>query len=225
MSTVAEPIPHKAKRKRYNPAAFVGLSFGKWTVISVADPIIEGSARRRSSAVQCECACGTKRAVTCRRLVTNCSQSCGCLRYEAAKAAVTKHGGSVAFIAGSLAAGSYLSMRNRCLNPKSEMYRLYGGRGIKICDRWLGDGGFARFLEDMGEPLSRAYTVDRKDTNGPYSPDNCRWATNMQQHANKRTNVFGWLNGERLHIAEIARREGVTRGTAGKRIKRGMYQP
>lgn len=85
------------------------------------------------------------------------------------------------------------SMKDRCRNPNNKAYKNYGGRGIKVCDRWLGAEGFKHFLEDMGErpvgklPSGRPiYTLDRIDVNGDYEPDNCRWATIEDQAINKR---------------------------------------
>jgi len=76
-------------------------------------------------------------------------------------------------------------MRNRCFDPKCRSYRFYGGRGITICDRWLGPNGFVNFFADMGK-RPRGKSIDRKDVNGNYEPKNCRWATNQVQALNKR---------------------------------------
>ncbi len=81
----------------------------------------------------------------------------------------------------------WLGMTERCFNKNNTVYRYYGGRGITVCTRWLGSGGFEHFLEDMGlrpEGLS----LDRINNNGNYEPDNCRWATKEQQIDNRRPN-------------------------------------
>lgn len=84
---------------------------------------------------------------------------------------------------------TYGGMKKRCLNPEDKDYPKYGGRGIKICERWLGKEGFFNFIEDMGE-RPEGYTLDRKDNNGNYEPSNCRWADSNTQAINRSTSAF-----------------------------------
>ena len=83
---------------------------------------------------------------------------------------------------------TWYSMIQRCYNARHKSYSSYGGRGIKVCDRWRGPNGLENFRKDMG-PRPKNRTLDRIDTEGDYCPENCRWATTRMQSCNKRTNT------------------------------------
>jgi YHS domain-containing protein len=95
----------------------------------------------------------------------------------------------------------YYAWRNmlmRCLVPTTKFYALYGGRGIKVCERWK---TFENFWQDMKVGYSAHLTLDRLDTNGNYEPSNCRWATSKEQSLNRRNSIV--FNGESAHEAGI----------------------
>jgi hypothetical protein len=107
----------------------------------------------------------------------------------------------------------WYNMKSRCLNPKNEKWNNYGGRGITVSERWL---VFENFFEDMGEPPSPLHTIGRIDNDGPYSQDNCRWETPIQQSNNRRGNVT--IDGKTL--AQIARELGITPEAVAYRLKK-----
>ena len=110
----------------------------------------------------------------------------------------------------------------RCYNEKYSRYKDYGGRGIRVCERWQGEEGFKGFIEDMGPRPSPKHTIDRyPDNNGNYEPTNCRWALPKQQSRNMRSNVFYEFSGESLTLAEWAERYGVNRSALRSRIRLG----
>lgn len=108
-------------------------------------------------------------------------------------------------------------MRQRCNNPEVRAYPRYGGRGIAVCARWL---SFANFLADMGPRPTPAHTVERIDNNGPYAPENCRWADRTEQANNTRKNRHLTLNGATRTLAEWSRATGIGTHTIGARIDR-----
>lgn len=106
--------------------------------------------------------------------------------------------------------GRYHEMRMRCENPKNKSYKWYGGRGISVCDEWRGRGGARMFIEwSMKNGYEENLTLERIDNNGNYSPDNCRWATILEQQNNRRGNRLCLYMGEKATISEIARKEGI----------------
>lgn len=110
---------------------------------------------------------------------------------------------------------SWQNMKNRCLNKRDKDYPKYGGRGIKLYERWH---DFGNFLEDMGERPAGCKSLDRIDVNGNYEPENCRWATLQEQNFNKRTTRYLTHNGETKPIGKWAREYGICKSTIKSRI-------
>lgn len=113
---------------------------------------------------------------------------------------------------------AWIEMRRRCRKPHDATENArYKGRGITVCDRWQ---SFENFLSDMGK-CPEGMEIDRKDVNGNYEPCNCRWATELQQQNNRRSNVFINIGGINKTISEWARENGVRPRTAAQRIRAG----
>jgi hypothetical protein len=115
---------------------------------------------------------------------------------------------------------SWHSMKQRCINPDNKDYDNYGGRGIKVCDRWL--NSFENFLIDMGPKPSENHSLDRyPDTNGHYEFNNCRWATSIEQCNNRRNNVFFNYKGKKYTVVQISEEFNINSMTFVNRINRG----
>jgi len=112
---------------------------------------------------------------------------------------------------------AWSQMIARCYDPEHHKYERYGARGIRVCDRWICR---RLFLEDMGERPD-GKTLNRKDNDGPYSPENCEWATAKQQAQNRSDNNNITFNGETKCLTEWERVTGIYRKTIAKRLKNG----
>lgn len=145
---------------------------------------------------RCRCKCGRITVATCNNLMRLHTTSCGCHKAEVVAAgARRRHSGSHTpeWVA-------WQHMKDRCCNPARRDYHNYGGRGIKVCERWL--ACFDNFIADMGKKPSPAHTLDRIDNNGDYAPENCRWATRHEQGINKRTTPRAAIDGVTKPVRE-----------------------
>ena len=158
----------------------------------------------------CICDCGNVAVIQGEKLRNGETKSCGCLQREIAIMANTIHGNACR---GKLSTeySSWNALKNRCLNMNAEKWPNYGGRGIKICDRWI--DSFENFLYDMGKRPEGCSSIDRKDNDGGYEPGNCRWATYKQQAGNTSKNVWIEHGGKRMIKADWIREVGVWAGT------------
>lgn len=155
---------------------------------------------------KCKCECGNETIVSGEHLKSGHTKSCGCLHNELIKGLNLKNGLSCTKLY-----YAYRNMINRCNWEKGEMYYRYGGRGISVCDEWLGKNGFLNFAEwALDNGYSESLTLDRIDNDKGYSPDNCRWADKFVQANNKRTTHYIKINGEVGTVANMARKYNVS---------------
>jgi hypothetical protein len=110
-------------------------------------------------------------------------------------------------------------MLQRCYYPEHGAYKIYGGRGITVCDKWR--DSFLCFLKDMGEPPD-GMSLDREDVNREYSKENCKWATREEQANNRRSNTFVEFNGKRMTLAQWSRELGISVGAVLRRVAKGL---
>lgn len=177
-------------------ADLTGQKFARLLVVA-RDP--ERSRRLRSAYWKCRCDCGNTAYASSTMLRNGQHKSCGCLKTERTVARSTKHGNKPRAGA-SRTYNSWVNMLRRCENPDYPRYADWGGRGITVCARWH---DFAAFLDDMGEKPP-GLTLERKNNNGPYSPDNCCWDTYHAQRINRRT----WLTPEARQVILDMRARG-----------------
>lgn len=159
----------------------------------------------------CRCDCGSEMMTTSHHLREGHTKSCGCLQREV----VTKHGQCSTIKSNTYS--SWDHMVQRCTNPNLKQHEDYGGRGIRVCDRWK---EFKNFLEDMGKCPFR-YSIDRIDNNKGYYKKNCRWATRKQQARNTRRNRLIIYNGKTQCITAWSQEVGISVQTIVRRIKNG----
>lgn len=191
---------------------FPGQRFGRMTVVY---ELVERVHQKR--AYLCQCECGEATVKTSAALFKGIV-SCGCYARENASIAHKTHGYSND--RKSRVYRIWINMRVRCSKPNAPDYARYGGRGIQVCARWQ---SFENFLADMGLPPSAIHTLDRKNVNGNYELDNCKWSTQTEQQRNRRNNVVLSYGGLTLILTEWAEATGIQAGTIGRRINKYGY--
>lgn len=190
-----------------------GLRFGHLTVLAH-----EGKTKHGNAQWLCLCDCGEKAVVAGGHLTSGHTVSCGC-RKRSVRPTMT-HGESK-----SRLYNVWILMRRRCKLPNDKNYSRYGGRGIKVCPEW--DGDYEAFRDwalangyDENAPYGEC-TLDRKNNDKGYSPDNCRWVNETVQANNRSSNRIIEYAGEKMTLAQFARETGIPAGNIGRRLNCG----
>ena len=155
-----------------------GIRFG--SLVAVRD-----AGKKNGSYVwECMCDCGNVTFVCVRKLSNGHTRSCGCLRRDGTRKPSYNHG-----LSNTRLYRIWCNLKTRCLNPHSDNYAFYGGKGVSVCEEWLHD--FQTFYDwAMGNGYEDNLTIDRKDSNGDYCPQNCQWITQSENAT--RANVKRW---------------------------------
>lgn len=191
-----------------------GQIFGRLTVIRKGKGIVQSNGKRIAD-WYCKCQCGNELTVNGRNLRKGYSKSCGCLRKELIGNRFRSHG-----YTGTPEYNTWCSMNQRCNDANSPSYGRYGGRGIKVCDRWM---KFENFLEDMGERPSKQHSIDRIENNLGYFKENCEWATVTEQCNNRRNNRTIIFNNRSMTLRRAMREYGCTISMKNVRQRVFMY--
>lgn len=200
------PIPNK------RIVDITGQRFTRWLVLGFVGLF---STKMRAHWL-CRCDCGTHRVVESCNLRNGASRSCGCLAAKKVPPLRTKQAPVRSFPEYSV----WQAMRTRCSNPNVNNYHNYGARGIKVCERW---DSFANFLADMGPRPTPKHSIERRDSDGDYCPENCEWVTSKVQNNNTRKNRYITFNGETLTLAQWADRLSMNPATLYYRIAKKRW--
>lgn len=187
---------------------YVGRKWNKLTAIR----FLRMEPRRSAQIWEFECDCGNFTTGELGQVKNGHKMSCGCH----ALSVRTKHG-FCRFAKNDSFYKVWTGIFTRCYNTRAKEYARYGGRGIRVCERW---NKFENFKEDMF-PRPDGMTLERKDNDGPYSPENCKWATRKEQSHNRRTNKNFTFVGITQCLSEWARIVGIGESGLAKRLKRG----
>ncbi len=187
-----------------------GQRFGRLVVIERAENSAGGRVRWL-----CKCDCGKSKIVLGEHLKKERTKSCGCVKSESSSKRFKKHGGRK-----SKLYHVWSSMKDRCMNQDCKQFEDYGGRGITVCKEWLDD--FSAFQKwALANGYKEGLTIDRKNNDKGYSPDNCRWTDAKTQGNNKRNCRYITHNGKTKTVAEWSEITGISHDTLLYRLNHG----
>jgi hypothetical protein len=201
--------------KKLNIDEYIGKNYGRWAILSEAQGRMYSKGLVRY--VNCQCSCGTLKKVDLNSLKRGKSTSCGCYNKEVLVERQTTHG--LAMLSTGIRHLDYciwMKIKSRCLNKNDKSYKHYGGRGIKICDRWK--DSFKNFIDDIGWRPDNSYSIEREDYNGNYEPSNCKWILKSKQSLNNRRVKKVLYNGKKHVLSEVCRELGVNYSTMRHRV-------
>lgn len=187
----------------------VGTIFGDWIVINSV-PVKTGAGRGIKTNYLCRCVCGVERIVNASNLRRGLSTGCGCRADRETSIRSKTHG-----MTRDPIYAVWRTMKQRCEKTNFRQYKDYGGRGIRVCDRWQ---VFESFLEDMGLPPTTFSSLERKDNDKGYEPGNVIWADRLTQARNKRNTVRFQHRGLSLTLGEWSQLLGIKKATLASRI-------
>ncbi len=192
-----------------------GGRFGMLVAVRYVGSVTTG--KNTAAAWEFLCDCGNSIVRVGHQVSGGRVSSCGCSHYRFISEARTIHGHAKNKVLSS-EYKSWSAMKARCSRPSCNGYENYGGRGIRVCDRWA---TFTNFIDDMGPKPTVHHQLDRVDNDGWYGPDNCRWSTRFEQGNNKRKNIMLTHNGETMCLARWSRKTGIHYYTLWGRLKGG----
>ena len=189
-----------------------GRRFGRLVAIQEISPQLSPSGKP-FPIWECICDCGKMVTIRKTHLVSGHTRSCGCRKSKAISLAQKTHGMTHTPIY-----NTWILMRRRCNDKQDNAYKNYGGRGIKVCERW---NKFENFLADMGPIYKPGLTIERRNNNGDYCPENCCWATRDEQAVNTRRNHLFTCGGKTQPLSIWAREFHAQHTTILARLRRG----
>lgn len=199
----------------------VGARFGCLVVESLHESTRRSGSKKRIAS--CRCDCGNLTSVEKYNLSSGNTKRCQDCAKIARGIGRRTHGNSCTRRQqdpiGYKCYSAWQTMKRRCFQPSDKAFPNYGARGITVCERWL--ESYDNFLADMGLPPSLDHQIDRIDNDGPYSPNNCRWVSRVENARNKRSNHIITAFGQSKALVEWAQETGLKRETIAMRLSRG----
>lgn len=195
----------KRRNRLAHSLDLTGHKYSRWTVLRKA------YTKCKNGGIYwvCRCDCGNEREVLAASLRNGRSNSCGCRKLEN----ISTHR-----MSRTPTYQAWRSMLNRCYNGNTAQFANYGGRGIKVCERWL---EFENFYADMGDKPSGLSLDRHPDFNGDYGPNNCRWATQTEQIRNKQNTARIEYRGALVSLAQVCEERGVPLKRTRNRLRAG----